>query len=111
MNKTLGNGLALVLGMGIMAGCEYQENTAKPMQNAPELVEIAANECKDLCGGKICYEDIRTDKSNTEIAGYTISYEGFEDYTCIGTRFILVNKCILYKLSNDKDSLVLEKLR
>lgn len=92
--------------------CSNEEPKAQPAKpQAPELVEIAANECKDLCGGKICYEDIKTDKSNTEMAGYTISYEGFEDYTCIGTRFILVNNCILYKLSNDIDSLVLEKLR
>jgi hypothetical protein len=90
--------------------CSSEEPKVQPPK-APEIVEIAANECKDLCGGKICYEDIKTDKSKNEMAGYTISYEGFEDHTRIGSRFILVNNCILYKLSNDIDSLVLEKLR
>lgn len=111
MNKTLGKGLALVLGMGIMAGCEYQENTAKPKPQAPELVEIAANECKDLCGGKICYEDIRTRVESGELTGYTIASEGFNNYTNLGGKMIVAGECVLYKLSNDMDSLVLEKLR
>lgn len=111
MNKTLGKGLALVLGMGIMAGCEYQENTAKPKPQAPEIIEIPANECKDLCGGKICYEDIKLRADSEEIAAYTIAAGGFDSYTNLNGRMIFADKCVFYKLSNDSKSLNLEKLR
>ncbi|MFA5888416.1 MAG: hypothetical protein WC852_06935 [Candidatus Nanoarchaeia archaeon] len=94
-----------------IAGLCCSGEEPKPKPQAPELVEIAANECKDLCGGKICYEDIWTRVNSGELEGYTIASEGFDNYTNLGGRMIIADKCVFYRLSVDKDSLVLEKLR
>lgn len=110
MNKTLGKGLALVLGMGIMAGCEYQENTAKPAQANP-LIDITSGECKDVCGGKICYEVLKKSNNSNSPSRYAIESEGFEDYFVIGRRMIFADKCILFKIDASNDVLILEKLR
>lgn len=111
MNKTLGKGLALVLGMGIMAGCEYRESTAKPTPKAPETIEIAAGECKDVCGGKICYEVLGTYAGTDSPSRYAISHEGFGDYSVVGRNMIFADECILLRTKATSERLTLKKLR
>ncbi|MFH1066103.1 MAG: hypothetical protein V1734_06360 [Nanoarchaeota archaeon] len=91
--------------------CSNGEKNPVPPARVIEIVEIPANECREVCGGKICYEDIKLRANSGKIAAYTIAAEGFENYTSLDGRMIFAGKCVFYKLSNDIGAISLEKLR
>ncbi|HII15162.1 MAG TPA: hypothetical protein HA362_02520 [Nanoarchaeota archaeon] len=118
--KALSQSLAALLAAGSMAiaGCELNE---KPHAAAPKphtFITIPAEECRPVCGGEICYGDVRYQAyrgRGTEagivkaITGYTISQNGFDNWTILHTKMIIAGECVFYKLSAG-DELVLEQL-
>jgi len=101
--------LTLVALAGICCSSK-QENPVQPAK-PNEVIEIPANECREVCGGKICYEDIIMYLKPKMVRSYTIASEGFDNYTTLNERMIFADKCIFYKLSAKSDKLIIEKLR
>lgn len=98
------------IGLLALAGvcCASDIENTKPAR-APEIIEIADGECKDVCGGKICYQVLERYPDSPK--RYAIDHEGFGDYTHIGRRMIIADGCILYKIGASNEALTLEKLR
>ncbi|MDD4878689.1 MAG: hypothetical protein PHO02_06695 [Candidatus Nanoarchaeia archaeon] len=102
MNKTL----AAIAAAGALAfGCQAEE---KPNHPAPEIIEIANGECRNICDGEICYEVM--EKRDNSPKRYAIEYGGFDNYSRIGERMIIAGSCILYQKEATSEKLMLEKL-
>lgn len=105
-------GLLALAGIAF-GGCETEEKP-KPTSNQPmDVLVIKENECKESCGGRICYENVAYRAINGQIQDtnrYTITLEGFNNVDKIGERFIIADECIFYRKSAGKE-LVMERLK
>lgn len=112
---------AITLAMLAGLSCTYANDMHssfseyKTIKKAVPL-EIPAEECRDTCGGTICYEDIVRMKTKSgdddKPYSYTISGGNFEDFNIIGNRMrlIVADGCIFYRVKTSNTRINLERL-